>query len=171
MSLAFLDGLNPFCVKAYREEKLGLTLEGYVRVGILTSCCVLGIVCLQQSTDETLPNFSEPPRIVPFSFGTPVVDEGAFSQLMCVVSHGDEPIAITWSLKGDVVSSDPTLSTTMVGSRTSLLILSSVSYRHSGEYTCRATNNAGTTAYSTKLRVNGDYRTVVRLQYTHGRTV
>ena len=98
---------------------------------------------------------SEPPRIVPFSFGSDVVDEGAFAQLTCVVSHGDEPISITWSLKGDVISSEPTISTTMVGTRTSFLIIQNVGYRHSGDYTCTARNRAGVTSHSTTLRVNG----------------
>ena len=101
--------------------------------------------------------FLEPPRIVPFSFGTSVVDSGAFAQLTCVVSHGDLPVAISWSLKGDVISSGPSLSTTMVGTRTSILILASVDYIHSGEYTCRATNTAGSVTYSANLTVNGNF--------------
>lgn len=74
---------------------------------------------------------------------------------MCSVSHGDEPIAITWSLKGAIISSEPTITTTMVGTRTSLLLISSVGYRHSGEYTCTARNNAGVDTHSTQLKVNG----------------
>lgn len=99
---------------------------------------------------------TEPPRIVPFSFGSDVVDEGAYAQLTCSVSHGDEPISITWSLKGDVVSSEPTISTSMFGTRTSILLISSVGYRHSGDYTCTARNQAGVVSYSTTLKVNGD---------------
>lgn len=99
--------------------------------------------------------FSEPPVIVPFSFGTEVVDEGAFAQLTCVVSHGDEPIVITWSLKGDAISSEPTITTTMLGTRASMLQISSVGYRHSGRYTCNARNKAGMATHSTVLKVNG----------------
>ena len=101
--------------------------------------------------------YSEPPVIVPFSFGVNTINEGQFSQLVCVVTSGDEPIQITWSLKGDVVSSDPDLSTTMLGKRTSMLTISSVSYRHIGEYTCRAENPAGVSTHSTSLKVNGNY--------------
>ena len=101
---------------------------------------------------------SEPPRIVPFSFGSDVIDEGAFAQLTCSVSHGDEPMTITWSLKGDSISSEPTITTTMVGTRTSLLIISSVGYRHSGQYTCNAINKAGTASHSAILKVNGDQK-------------
>ena len=98
---------------------------------------------------------SEPPEIVPFSFGKEVVDEGDFAQVTCAISRGDEPLKITWSLKGDVVSSEPSLTTTMIGTRTSILIINSVGYRHSGTYTCHASNKAGSQSFATELKVNG----------------
>ena len=66
------------------------------------------------------------------------------------------PLSITWSLKGDIVSSDPVLSTTMIGQQTSLLSISFVDYQHSGVYTCRAENTAGIAMYSAELKVNGN---------------
>ena len=99
----------------------------------------------------------ELPQIVPFSFGRDVVDQGDFAQLTCVFSRGDKPLSITWSLKGDIISSGPTLSTTMIGQQTSLLIISSVDYHHSGTYTCRAENAAGVRSHSAELLVNGNY--------------
>lgn len=98
---------------------------------------------------------SEPPLIAPFSFGTESVNEGDFVQVTCNVMRGQIPISISWSLEGDVISSEPSITTTMIGSRTSILMISSVGYRHSGKYTCIAKNNAGTTFQSTKLKVNG----------------
>ena len=68
------------------------------------------------------------------------------------------PLSITWSLKGDTVSSDPVLSTTMIGQQTSLLSLSSVDYQHSGVYTCRAENMAGVSSHSAELLVNGNHQ-------------
>ena len=64
-------------------------------------------------------------------------------------------MTISWSLHGDVVSSDPDIITTALGTRSSILTISQVGYRHSGDYTCRATNNAGTYAHTATLRVNG----------------
>ena len=96
------------------------------------------------------------PEIVPFSFGAEVVNHREFAQLTCVVRKGDEPLSITWSLKGDVISSDPSITTNVLGSRVSMLTISSVEYRHSGEYTCRAENPAGIATYSTQLLVNGN---------------
>ncbi len=84
------------------------------------------------------------------------MDEGAYAQLACSVSHGDEPMTLTWSLKGDIISSEPSITTNMIGTRTSILIISEVGYRHSGEYTCTARNKAGVDAHSAKLKVNGN---------------
>lgn len=94
--------------------------------------------------------------IVPFSFGADVINEGDVAQLTCLVKRGDEPLKITWFLKGDIISSDPSVSTTMIGTRTSLLMITSVGYTHSGTYTCKATNDAGTQTMSATLNVNGN---------------
>ena len=111
------------------------------------------MVYLQEGTDTNL--FTEKPEIVPFSFGFDTTDQGKFAQLSCVVSSGDMPITITWSLKGDIISSDPTMTTTMLGRQASILMIQSVDYQHSGTYTCRAENPAGITTYSAELKVNG----------------
>ena len=99
--------------------------------------------------------FTEKPEILPFSFGFDRIDQGKFVQLTCVVSSGDRPLSITWSLKGDIVSSDDTMTTTMLGTQASMLVIQSVDYQHSGTYTCRAANPAGTTTHSAELKVNG----------------
>ena len=112
------------------------------------------MVKLQGGTEYIL--FTELPEIIPFSFGKDVVNQGEFTQLTCVVSKGDHPLSITWSLKGELVSSGPTLTTTMLGTQASMLVISSVDYHHSGVYTCRAENPAGVTTHSAELKVNGN---------------
>ncbi len=79
------------------------------------------------------------------------------AQLICFVPTGDEPLRISWSLKGDIISSEPSMTTTMIGTRTSMLMISSVGYRHRGVYTCTAANKAGSRSHSAELRVNGDF--------------
>ena len=78
------------------------------------------------------------------------------AQLTCLVRVGDEPLRIRWSLKGDIISSEPSITTTMLGTRMSVLMISSVGYRHSGTYTCLATNKAGSATHSAELKVNGE---------------
>ena len=106
-------------------------------------------------TDRVL--LTEIPEIVPFSFGFASIDQGKFAQLLCSVSSGDMPITISWSLKGDIISSDPSMTTTMLGRQASILMIQSVDYQHSGTYTCRAENPAGVTTYSAELKVNGNF--------------
>ena len=90
-----------------------------------------------------------------FCLETESIDQGKYAQLTCVIRSGDKPITITWSLKGDIINSDPTLSTTMLGTQASMLVITSVDYQHSGIYTCRAENAAGIATYSAELKVNG----------------
>ena len=113
------------------------------------------MVIQQKCTENII--FTEPPHIVPFSFGDKSINQGRTAQLICAVDTGDRPLSITWSLKGDIINSDRTLTTTMIGQQTSILMISSVDYQHSGTYTCRAENPAGVTTYSAELKVNGNF--------------
>ena len=99
--------------------------------------------------------FTEPPVLTPMSFGNDVVDEGDYGQLFCSVIRGDAPFSFTWSLHGDIVHTEPGLTTNQIGGRTSILTIDSIGHRHSGQYTCTVSNQAGQTSKSTELRVNG----------------
>ena len=94
---------------------------------------------------------------MPLTFGAEVLDEGQFGQVVCIVGKGDEPLTISWSLQGEIVSSEPSLTTASLGTRTSMLTISSIGYRHSGTYTCTAKNKAGTASQTVQLRVNGNW--------------
>lgn len=83
------------------------------------------------------------------------MNTGELRQLLCTVIKGDEPLSITWSMKGEDLGPGPDLTTSQLGSRTSMLMISNINYRHSGSYTCVASNKAGSTTYTTELKVNG----------------
>ena len=94
--------------------------------------------------------------MLPLTFGQDVMNEGQFAQVVCIVTKGDEPLHISWALHGQIVSSEAGLSTTKLGTRTSMLTIQSVGYRHSGQYTCTASNKAGARSQSVDLKVNGN---------------
>lgn len=122
---------------------------------------------LEQERVEIVPFFSgtlrdfvtEPPRIVPFSFGRDVFNEGEYAQISCIVSSGDLPLSITWSLQGSTSNAgglETGVITSPMGQRANFLGIESVGHQHSGEYTCVARNQAGNATYSTNLVVNGN---------------
>ena len=97
----------------------------------------------------------ERPVLMPLSFGKEIVNEGDFGQLLCSVITGDPPFSFTWSLHGDIVHTEPGLTTNQIGGRTSILTIDSIGHRHSGQYTCTVGNKAGQISQSTQLKVNG----------------
>ena len=104
-----------------------------------------------------------PPQILPFSFGKEVINQGQLGQLVCTVLQGDEPISLSWSLHGEDLADGPDLTTTQIGTRTSILLISSVSYRHTGSYTCTASNPAGSVSHAADLKVNGNNNILIKV--------
>ena len=98
---------------------------------------------------------TEPPELTPMSFGKEISIENDFGQLVCTVIRGDSPFSFTWSLQGAIVNSEPGLSTSQFGGRSSMLMIDSIGHRHSGKYTCTVSNVAGQVSESTELKVNG----------------
>lgn len=94
------------------------------------------------------------PHIVPFDMEDTIYS-GESVQLQCHVSKGDLPLQINWNFHGLELSSHLGISTMKAGERTSLLSISSVTSRHSGTYSCTASNKAGSTSYSATVHVNG----------------
>jgi len=94
------------------------------------------------------------PHIVPFSVDEKV-RSGDSIQLNCHVSKGDKPLELNWSFNDDELSSELGVSTTKLGSSSSVLTIGMVSAAHTGKYTCTATNRIGSYSYSTLINVDG----------------
>lgn len=95
--------------------------------------------------------FSVPPKIVPFSFESPIY-AGESTQVTCLVSQGDKPLDIQWFYN---TSSAEGISTQNVGNKGSLLLIDSAGYEHRGNYSCRVRNAAGVAEFTALLNVHG----------------
>ncbi|KAG7213701.1 hypothetical protein KM043_002940, partial [Ampulex compressa] len=95
------------------------------------------------------------PQIAPISFGEEPVNAGDLVSVQCVVTKGDSPLEITWSFDGQPIRSDRMdVLVSNSGKRVKQVTIESVAARHAGEYTCVASNAAGSTSHSAKLDVN-----------------
>lgn len=103
------------------------------------------------------PNFSVAPQIAPFSIGDEPANWGEQVSAMCSVLKGDQPIEIRWSLNSQPITrrSHPDVTITKTGKMISLLSIDAVTAQHAGEYSCEASNQAGSTSRSASLSVNG----------------
>lgn len=96
------------------------------------------------------------PQIGAFSFGNEPVNAGDIVSILCIVPKGDLPMDIQWmfqnepidSKRDDIVMADS-------GKRGKQLTIEAVGASHAGEYTCVASNIAGSTTRSALLDVNG----------------
>jgi hypothetical protein len=102
---------------------------------------------------------SEPPVIGSFSFSNEVMNEGDFAQISCIITSGDQPAKLTWSFHGNGYSQrtidNNGITISNIGKRMSMLVIEQVRSTHQGNYTCQATNPAGTRSHTAQLKVNG----------------
>lgn len=119
------------------------------------------------------------PEIEPFSFPKSL-HEGQRFNVLCSVTKGDSPVQIRWYKGARLLGVPPTASgstsaaslsgsdsspTELVGISTvhvtpysSSLIFDSVRPEHRGNYTCEATNVAGTARQQATMIIHGKYR-------------
>ncbi|XP_024944983.1 Down syndrome cell adhesion molecule-like protein Dscam2 isoform X2 [Cephus cinctus] len=94
---------------------------------------------------------SSPPIMSPFDFPSNL-QEGSWAQVTCSVSSGDRPIYFSWLKDGE-----PLPSSLRIEERGddffSILVFKEVSSRHSGRYTCIATNSAAKVNHTAELLV------------------
>lgn len=82
--------------------------------------------------------------------------EGGKTNLVCSVTSGDSPITFTWRKDGKPMPHDPDIHEHVID-MVSTLRINNLAARHSGQYTCIATNPAASANYTVKLLVKGDY--------------
>lgn len=75
--------------------------------------------------------------------------------LDCHVPKGDVPMNITWSFQGQLITRRMGAKTTTLSERVSVLDIPSASGANSGNYTCTASNRAGTVNHTATLNVIG----------------
>lgn len=95
------------------------------------------------------------PKIAPFSFGEAALNQGEPASVQCTILGGDLPINVTWLLNGRAIDSFHDISLARLGKRVNVLTVESVAAHHAGNYSCRASNKAGTTEYAAQLIVDG----------------
>ncbi|XP_044595769.1 Down syndrome cell adhesion molecule-like protein Dscam2 isoform X1 [Cotesia glomerata] len=96
------------------------------------------------------------PQIAPFSIGDEPANWGEQVSAMCSVLKGDQPVEIRWSLNGQLITrqNHPDIMISKTGKKISLLSIDAVTAQHAGEYSCEASNQAGSTSRSAVLSVN-----------------
>lgn len=88
---------------------------------------------------------------------TDLLREGMRAAITCQIMEGDLPITFRWERNGKPVSNNVALGTVVrrIDEFSSSLIIDQVTSVHTGNYTCIATNVAGSEMYVVPLTVNG----------------
>ena len=94
------------------------------------------------------------PVITHFEFDESVF-YGEGVQVMCHVPKGDKPLNIQWTFSKGDVSSLPGLNIMNAGDRGSVLIIPAVTAKHSGNFTCTASNLVASASHHATLNVKG----------------
>lgn len=112
-------------------------------------------------TEKSPPCLSQiklvPPKIAPFDFGEEPSNFGDSASVQCLVTSGDLPIVFQWLFNGRPVSEVAGITTAKMGKRNTVLTIDSVTDRHVGNFTCRASNSATIANYTAGLIVNGTH--------------
>lgn len=97
--------------------------------------------------------FPVPPVVEPFNFQDGLA-EGMRTRIVCGV-NGDVPLTLRWLKDGEPLPSILGANVTSLDQYSSLLSIPSLSAKHSGDYTCVATNPAAEFKYTASLQVKG----------------
>lgn len=81
---------------------------------------------------------------------------GESVQINCYVTKGDMPINFSWNFNGKTVTDQlMSIDISPYGKKSSILSIDSIDESYMGNYTCIATNKAGSSSYTMELFVKG----------------
>ncbi len=103
------------------------------------------------------------PRIQPFSFLGDLVEGSKGIRQTCFVVEGDPPLLVSWFRDGQDLGLDDSVRVTRIDALTSMLAISDLESRHSGNYTCVVKNEVARVAQTATLLVKGEYTTWVSM--------
>lgn len=78
------------------------------------------------------------------------------TRTVCGVSKGDPPLVVSWLKDGQPLTPNLGVNVSALDPYSSLLSISSLDSRHSGDFTCVASNPASEVRYTAKLQVKGN---------------
>lgn len=78
------------------------------------------------------------------------------TRTVCGVSRGDPPLVVSWLKDGQPLAPALGVNVSALDPYSSLLSISSLAQRHSGDFTCVASNPAAEVRYTAKLQVKGN---------------
>lgn len=78
------------------------------------------------------------------------------TRTVCGVSSGDPPLVVSWLKDGQPLTPILGANVSALDPYSSLLSISSLDSRHSGDFTCVASNPAAEVRYTAKLQVKGN---------------
>ncbi|XP_017047144.1 Down syndrome cell adhesion molecule-like protein Dscam2 isoform X1 [Drosophila ficusphila] len=155
------EGLTHYCPigKAGNHYELASVADGGQLViknvepgrdqGIYT--CIVRSRAGEEARRDMQLNVNSPPVIEPFKFPKNL-QEGGRAQITCAVSSGDMPIYFSWKKDDSSIPSSLQI-TEKKEEFYSLLVFKDISARHSGKYTCFASNAAAKVNYTAELQV------------------
>ncbi|KAJ0174157.1 hypothetical protein K1T71_010303 [Dendrolimus kikuchii] len=98
------------------------------------------------------------PKILPISPLTNLLREGMRAAISCQILEGDLPVAFRWEKNGQPVTSSPYAPSGIITRRmdeySASLVIEQITSLHSGNYTCIASNIAGSERFTIPLTVN-----------------
>lgn len=88
------------------------------------------------------------------------------TRTVCGVSSGDPPVMVSWLKDGQPLTPALGVNVSTLDSYSSLLSISSLDSRHSGDFTCVASNSAAEVRYTAMLQVKGNHPACFLLHVT-----